>query len=206
MAAHNFNFDGGEILTGMGATWFVSYAYYEKIDKNHRNWKKVSTAQTRLSRYNKSKQYHKAWLQEVVVMNPANLNKNTIGLNASQTVAMAKELLASLDKSSDLQPIEKMSVKFEEKVEAAFDSFGKSVDVFADKIENRIDSIDEDKIEQFFIKIGKGIATFFTVAVPKTYRKIKKLCESDAWGTFAPFLFIIIALVIIAAIATGVRP
>lgn len=38
MAAHNFNFEGGDILTGMGASWFVSYAYYEKIDRTHRNW------------------------------------------------------------------------------------------------------------------------------------------------------------------------
>ena len=30
MSAHNFPFEGGEILTGMGASWFVSYAYYEK--------------------------------------------------------------------------------------------------------------------------------------------------------------------------------
>ena len=32
MGAHNFSFEGGEILTGMGASWFVSYAYYEKVD------------------------------------------------------------------------------------------------------------------------------------------------------------------------------
>lgn len=30
MGAHNFSFEGGEILTGMGASWFVSYAYYKK--------------------------------------------------------------------------------------------------------------------------------------------------------------------------------
>ncbi len=34
MASHNFSFEGGEILTGMGASWFVSYAYYQHIDKN----------------------------------------------------------------------------------------------------------------------------------------------------------------------------
>lgn len=53
MAVHNFTFEGGEILTGMGASWFVSYAYYEKIDRNHKNWAKVSTTQPRLSKYNK---------------------------------------------------------------------------------------------------------------------------------------------------------
>lgn len=96
MASHNFAFEGGEILTGMGASWFVSYAYYEKVDPTHKNWAKVSTTQSRLSRYNKGRKYHKAWLNEVLVMNPANLNKNTIGLDAAQTKAMAKAVLAML--------------------------------------------------------------------------------------------------------------
>ena len=96
MASHNFAFEGGEILTGMGASWFVSYAYYEKVDLTHKNWAKVSTTQSRLSRYNKGRKYHKAWLNEVLVMNPANLNKNTIGLDAAQTKAMAKAVLAKL--------------------------------------------------------------------------------------------------------------
>ena len=38
MAAHNFSFEGGEILTGMGASWFVSYAYYEKVDTSNPDW------------------------------------------------------------------------------------------------------------------------------------------------------------------------
>lgn len=96
MASHNFAFEGGEILTGMGASWFVSYAYYEKVDPTHKNWAKVSTTQSRLSRYNKGRKYHKAWLNEVLVMNPSNLNKNTIGLDAAQTKAMAKAVLAKL--------------------------------------------------------------------------------------------------------------
>lgn len=216
MATHNFNFEGGEILTGMGATWFVSYAYYENIDKNHRNWERVSTAQSRLSRFNKSKQYHKAWLQEVVVMNPVNLNKNTIGLNASETIAMAKELLTLMEKTSNPHPTEKAPAKFEEKVDAAFDSFGKGVDAFADKLGKKIDSVDDDDIERFFIKIGKGIAAFFTVVLPRftkkviaffvmVWQKFTKLIESDGWNTFAPFLFIIIGLVVLVAIATGIR-
>ena len=97
MAAHNFTFEGGEILTGMGASWFVSYAYYERIDRTHMSWSKVATTQPRISKYNKGKPYHKIWLEEVILMNPANLNKNTIGLDASQTKRMAKELLNLMD-------------------------------------------------------------------------------------------------------------
>lgn len=93
MASHNFYFTGGEILTGMGASWFVSYAYYEKIDNTHRNRDRVATTQPRISKYKKGIAYHKDWLMEVISMNPDNLNKNTIGLDAYQTKEMARELL-----------------------------------------------------------------------------------------------------------------
>ncbi|MGM9609616.1 MAG: hypothetical protein ACI3XE_05280 [Eubacteriales bacterium] len=93
MAAHNFNFEGGDILTKMGATWFVSYAYYERIDRTHKNWDKVATTQPRISKYNTGRSYHKAWLAEILTMNPANLNKNTIGLSAEEIKTMARKLL-----------------------------------------------------------------------------------------------------------------
>ena len=93
MSAHNFSFSGGEILSHMGATWFVSYAYYEKADKSHMNWKKVSTAQSRISKYHSGREYHKVWLDEVLTMNPANLDKNTIGLDAQRVKMMAREIL-----------------------------------------------------------------------------------------------------------------
>ena len=70
MANHNFSFAGGDILSKMGATWFVSYAYYDRVDKNHRNWDRVSTAASRTSRYIAGIPYHKEWLQEVLVMKP----------------------------------------------------------------------------------------------------------------------------------------
>jgi len=93
MVSHGFNFESGDILAGMGASWFVSYAYYEKIDKFHRNWDKVPTVQPRLSRYKKGRAFHKAWLNEVLTMNPVKLNTNKIELDAQQTKMMAKELL-----------------------------------------------------------------------------------------------------------------
>ena len=93
MANHNFSFAGSDILSKMGATWFVSYAYYDRVDKNHRNWDRVSTATSRTSRYIAGIPYHKEWLQEVLVMKDENLSKNTIGLDARQVKAMAKEIL-----------------------------------------------------------------------------------------------------------------
>lgn len=93
MAHHGFAFDGGDRLSAMGATWFVSYAYYDRVDPNHKNWEKVSTAKNRIGQYNSTHRYHKAWLEEVLKMNPANLNKNSIGLTAQETQTMAKKLL-----------------------------------------------------------------------------------------------------------------
>ena len=79
MANHNFSFAGGDILSKMGATWFVSYTYYDRVDKNHRNWDRVSTAASRTSRYIAGIPYHKEWLQEVLVMNDKKLNTNKLG-------------------------------------------------------------------------------------------------------------------------------
>ena len=77
----------------MGATWFVSYAYYEKIDRTHRNWDRVATTHLLISKYNKGRSYHKDWLEEVLSMSIAKLNKNTIGLDTYQIKTMATKLL-----------------------------------------------------------------------------------------------------------------
>ena len=46
---HPFNFDGGEELSHMGATWFVSFAYYAYVDSTHRVWENVKTYISRRS-------------------------------------------------------------------------------------------------------------------------------------------------------------
>ena len=91
MSTHDFSFNGGEILSKMGASWFVSYAYHKYIDSSHTNWSRVSTTQSRISKFNTSKEYHKYWLEQVLVMNSSNLSKNTIGLSSIQTKSMAQD-------------------------------------------------------------------------------------------------------------------
>ena len=64
---HNFSFSGGDILSRIGAAWFVSYAYYSYIDKNHVNWEfgiTIKSLNSRRSKYNNSSVYHKDWLNE----------------------------------------------------------------------------------------------------------------------------------------------
>lgn len=96
MGRHVFSFQGGDYLTTMRACWFVSYCYYENIDKNHKNWNSVSTAANRKSVYSNTRSYHKYWLSEILKMDDGNLNKNSLVLSGSQIKQMAKELLAKL--------------------------------------------------------------------------------------------------------------
>ena len=91
--SHPFNFAGGEELSHMGATWFVSYAYYQNIDSNHKIWMGVKTASSRASIYRRTGKYHEFWLNQVLKMDEANLNKNSLNLKAQTTKTMARVLL-----------------------------------------------------------------------------------------------------------------
>lgn len=93
---HCFSFAGGEELTTIGASWFVSYFYYLKIDKNHKNWDRVSTAKNRISTFNRTKYYHKSWLTEICNMEGSRLEKNTIGLSSFEVKDMAEKILAKI--------------------------------------------------------------------------------------------------------------
>lgn len=90
---HSFNFWGGEKLNVMGATWFVSYAYYTYIDKSHVAWCNVKTSQSRASVFRNSVDYHKFWLLQVLMMDNDNLNTNTLHLDAKTTKSMAQTIL-----------------------------------------------------------------------------------------------------------------
>lgn len=89
---HSFSFDGGDELTTLGASWFVSYMYFCEIDKTHRNWSAVSTARNRISVFNRSTRYHQYWLSKISEMSDDNLNKNKIGLTATSVKTMVKQL------------------------------------------------------------------------------------------------------------------
>jgi len=98
MARHIFNFDGGNQLTTISATWFVSYLFYELEDKTHKNWKKVSNFQSRINTFNRTREYHKYWLQQVLNMNDKRLSTNTINLKPTEIKTMAKKLLMKKNK------------------------------------------------------------------------------------------------------------
>lgn len=80
-------------MTTMGAAWFVSYCWYDKVDNTHTNWNKVSTFRNRISVYKSTQSFHTYWLRKIIGMNENNLNKNTIGLSGRRIIDMANELL-----------------------------------------------------------------------------------------------------------------
>ena len=93
---HTFTFEGGEQLTTIGATFFVSYLYYRRVDSTHRNWEKIKTKTSRISTITRSEQDHRAWLERVGGMNDTNLNRNTLGLDGATVKAMARSILKIL--------------------------------------------------------------------------------------------------------------
>ena len=94
---HDFNFEGGEILSKIGAAWFVSYAYYNYVDNKHSAWKNSKfsdlSVQSRTSNYNKSERYHIKWLSEVLNMQQLDKHGNYCGLQSTQIQKMAAEIL-----------------------------------------------------------------------------------------------------------------
>ena len=86
---HTFSFEGGDLLTTIGATFFVSYLYHRHVDSTHRNWDSIKTQKSRISTINRSENYHHRWLKHISNMSEVNLNKNTLGLNGGTIKKMA---------------------------------------------------------------------------------------------------------------------
>jgi len=93
---HIFSFDGGDLLTTIGATFFVSYLYHCNVDSTHRNWASIKTQKSRISTINRSKKYHRIWLNHIGSMSEVNLSKNTIGLDGATVKKMALVIQKSL--------------------------------------------------------------------------------------------------------------
>ena len=93
---HTFSFEGGDLLTTIGATYLVSYLYFKHVDSSHQNWISIKTQRSRISVISRTEEYHQAWLEKIGSMNEANLNKNTLGLNSSTIKKMALSVIELL--------------------------------------------------------------------------------------------------------------
>jgi len=92
---HAFNFPGGEKLTSIGASFFVSYLYSEHVDSTHCSWKSIETKSksSRVRTIIRSEQHHYSWLERVDQMSDANLSKNALGLGGAEVKVMARAIL-----------------------------------------------------------------------------------------------------------------
>jgi len=101
---HAFAFEGGDDLTTMGASWFISYLYHLNMDSEHRNWEKPKTANGRISVFvrteraltTKGVSMHRHYVEQICLMSPALLSKNKIGIRGERVIAMAKEPLSRM--------------------------------------------------------------------------------------------------------------
>ncbi|MFW0992326.1 hypothetical protein ACEV84_09340 [Vibrio parahaemolyticus] len=94
---HTFSFDGGDRLTTIGATFFVSYRHHLYVDSTHKNWASIKTQHSRISTINNSSSYYRAWLSHVQNISNANLNRNTLGLKGSDIKKMALAIQQKLE-------------------------------------------------------------------------------------------------------------
>jgi hypothetical protein len=93
MSEHRFNFKGGEILSKIGATFFVSHLYFKVVDNTHLNWNDILTKRSRIANINKAEEYHMYWLELILEMKNENLEKNTLGLKGNEVKMMAQQIL-----------------------------------------------------------------------------------------------------------------
>ena len=88
--AHAFNFEGGELLAKIGASWFSSYWNFNNRPQKDLHWERSKTARERIVRYNNTKHYHDNWRREVLKMNDSRLSRNKIGLTGAQVKNLIK--------------------------------------------------------------------------------------------------------------------
>lgn len=97
---HIFSFEHGDELTTMGATWFVSYAWYDCKDNTHLNWQNVKTSESRRIVYDNTREFHRYFLEQIIKMDRNRLSTNKIELSGSEVIEMAQQLLLE-NKDSD---------------------------------------------------------------------------------------------------------
>ena len=92
-----FKCNGGQILSRIGASFFISYLYYLKLDATHKAWdtfKNKSLKKTRIKLINRYSIYYKDWVNYIIdVIVPSPLQRNKIGLTDAEVVDMAKKLV-----------------------------------------------------------------------------------------------------------------
>jgi len=80
------------LLNTMGQSWFVSYLYFTKIDKSHRNWE-IADSNWRIAAFEKSTDSHQQYLKDIKSSLSARHETNQLGLSYEDLKKMVAELL-----------------------------------------------------------------------------------------------------------------
>ena len=100
-------------MNTMGASWFVSYSYFDHIDINHLAWQAVpKTCPTRMDAYRFTTPLHRYWLHKVLGMTDWCLKKNKLGLHPQKVKEMAWALLALPEGKTRVYPCVRNHVLF----------------------------------------------------------------------------------------------
>ena len=102
---HTFDFEGGDDLTTMGASWFISYLYHIEIDSSHRNWEVPKTKNGRVSVFKRTLNdstsdgvaMHIHYVREICKMSAKRLAANYIGLSGECVIKIAKLLRSRME-------------------------------------------------------------------------------------------------------------
>lgn len=81
-----------EDLKRCGASWFIVYCYYNKLDRSELRWEKAGSQKTRIYSYERivSECNYKEVVREVL---KKRLRENSFGVPVSEVFEMARKLL-----------------------------------------------------------------------------------------------------------------
>ncbi len=100
---HDFDFEGGTILSRIGAWWFVSYAHYLYVNIEQKYWTMIiskKSLNSRIYKFKNSTQYHLLWFNEVLKMQNLDRQSNSAGIRSDEIKNMAREVIAKLQSLS----------------------------------------------------------------------------------------------------------
>ena len=88
---HDYNFNGGNLLRKIGASYYVCYLYSLNKDPNETRWESIGTKDRRNKTIIKHTKYCKPWLEEISKMKK--VASNSMGLSIDEVKKYAEELL-----------------------------------------------------------------------------------------------------------------
>ncbi len=91
MGKHDYNFNGGNYLRRIGASYYVCYLYSINKDPKETRWQGVNTKDNRNKIIIKQTRFCKLWLDEICKMKK--VGTNSMGLTVGEVNTYASELL-----------------------------------------------------------------------------------------------------------------